>query len=124
MRINIKATNIELTDSIADYFNKRLGAVRRLLDVGDDRFLMQAELGRTTRHHQSGDIFRAEVNLSVDGRQYRAESEARDLYTAIDNVKAEILGELKRGKEKRRSLLRRGGQRIKDILRGFYKKDN
>jgi putative sigma-54 modulation protein len=121
MNIKIKASRMELTPSIEDYVYKRMEAVTKLIAGQEESTVCDVEVGKTTEHHNKGDVFRAEVNLTVSGKQYYASSEKGDLYSAIDHVQSEIVRELKTGKEKRLSAIRRGGARIKDIVRGFYK---
>ncbi len=48
-----------------------------------------------------------------------ASAEETDLYKAIDMVRDEILREVRADKSKKISLVRRGGAKIKDMLRGF-----
>jgi putative sigma-54 modulation protein len=117
MNLNIKTTNISLTPAIKDYFEKKLMSLDKLVDFDRDNVLIQAELGKTSQHHHKGDFFRAEVNLRVSGNNYRAVSEKEDLYAAIDEVKDILTGEVKHGKQKRMSLVRRGAQKVKNILR-------
>jgi N-ethylmaleimide reductase len=56
--------------------------------------------GKISKHHKSGDIFRAEIRAIVDGQDYYAVSEAEDLYVAIDEVKDEIVHKLTSKKKK------------------------
>jgi putative sigma-54 modulation protein len=123
MNLNIKTTNITLTPAIRDYFEKKLMSIDKLVDLERDNVLIQAELGKTTHHHNKGEIFRAEINLSVGGHYHRAVSEKEDLYAAIDDVKDELSREIKSGKQKRTSIVRRGGQKLKNLLR-FGKKEH
>lgn len=123
MNINIKTTNISLTPAIKDYFEKKLMSLDKLVDFSRDNILVQAELGKTTHHHKQGDVFRAEVNLRVSGYSYRAVSEKDDLYAAIDDIKDQLNREVKTGKQKRTSLVRRGALKLKNLLR-FGKNNN
>ena len=118
MKINLKGTNLELSAAISEYLDKRLLGVEKFLPEGDG-FVADVELGKTTNHHQAGDIFRAEINIHIGGKSFRAVSEQIDLYSAIDDMKAEITRELGSYKEKRLSLIRRGGQKLKNLLRGL-----
>jgi putative sigma-54 modulation protein len=117
MNLNIKTTNISLTPAIKDYFEKKLMSLDKLVDFNRDDVLIQAELGKTTHHHRQGDIFRAEVNLRVRGNNFRAVSEKEDLYAAIDEMKDMLNQEIKSGKEKRTSVVRRGAHKLKNLLR-------
>ena len=121
MKINTKATNITLEADVHEYLEKKIQSLSKFVNLNDDAVMIDAELGKTTRHHQAGDIFRAEINLHTPGKSYRAVSEATELYAAIDDVKDEILRELETQKRKRLHLLRRGGQKVKDFIKGFYK---
>jgi ribosomal subunit interface protein len=116
MKINTKFTGIEMTQAISDYLAKRLGALEKFIN-GDETVMVDVELGKTTNHHKSGDIFRAEINLHGKGRSFRAVSSKPDLYAAIDEAKDEMARELSANKDKQISLVRRGGAAIKNLLR-------
>lgn len=118
MKINIKTTGITLTPSISEYLEKKLGALDKFFDQTEE-ILVNVEVGRTTRHHKSGDIFRAEIRLKINGKEYYTVAETPDLYASIDEVKDEIVRQLISGKKKYINLLRRGGAKIKNIIKGF-----
>jgi len=119
MNINIKATGMTLTPAIEDYLREKLSHLERFLDPANEAINCQVELGKTTEHHRHGDIFRAEINLRLDGRSFYATREESDLYAAIDKVKDEIISEVKHFTKKRHTLFRRGGRRIKQMLRSL-----
>ena len=121
MRRKIKTTNVSLSQNVEEYLDKRLEAIEKLVDPENPTLLVEVELGKTTKHHQSGDIFRAELNLTIDGNSFRAVSEKGDLNSAIDEMRDEIINELRSYKGKRQSLVKRSGARIKALLRKFYK---
>ncbi|MFA6095854.1 MAG: ribosome-associated translation inhibitor RaiA [Candidatus Paceibacterota bacterium] len=122
MKKTIKATNIELTDAIGTYIDKILAAIEKHVDQDDTSVLADIEVGKTTHHHKSGDIFRAEVNLHTRIGTFRAVSETGDLYAAIDDVKDEISAALKSKKERKTDFVRRGGLAFKNMIRGIYEK--
>ncbi len=120
MNINIKATNIELTPAISDYVDKKINSIYKYLqdDQSGPDIVAQVEVGKTSNHHKTGEIFKAEVHITGGGLNLYAMAETEDLYASIDEVKDEISNELKRNKEKRFVLARRGGQLVKDMMRG------
>jgi ribosomal subunit interface protein len=119
MNINIKTTNITLTSQISDYVDKRLEKIKKL--VSDDMSAQcDIELGKTSEHHQKGDIFRAEIHVIGVGKNAYASTERNDLYSAIDDVKDQILRKLKDDKGKKMSLVRRSGIRVKNMVRGLW----
>lgn len=119
MHYNVKTTNIEMTPAISDYLDKRLSAFDKLVSPGDESIKCNVEVGKTTRHHKSGDIFRAEINLHTAGKDFYAVSERSDLYTAIDEVKDETVRLITQHKDRNVTLMRRGAATVKNILKGF-----
>jgi ribosome hibernation promoting factor len=118
MHKNIKAVGIEITPAIADYVEKKFSSFDRFVK-GASSASCDIEVGKTTQHHRSGDVFRAEVNLVVAGEQYFAASEKEDLYAAIDEVRDEIIREITSRKNKSQTMMRRGSLRIKNMLKGL-----
>lgn len=108
-----------MTPAISDYLDKRLSSVDKFVDENDNTPMCYVEIGKTTSHHKSGDIFRAEINLHIGGKVFRVEEEKEDLYSAIDAVKDELLAELRKAKMKKMSLIKRGGMIIKNSIKGF-----
>jgi ribosomal subunit interface protein len=121
MNIKIKTTNININSETEDYLRKKLDSFSKMIDVSNPTLLIEVELAKTTSHHQSGDVFKAEVNMIIDGNQFRAVSEKNDLNSSIDEVKDEMLKALGSYKGKKQSLLKRSGAKLKDLLRRFYK---
>ncbi len=117
MRINIKATGVELTPAIAEYAEKKIATIAKFLNGADP--VVQVEVGKTTGHHKHGEIFRAEVRLIGDGLDHYAVSEQADLYAAIDLVRDDVVQKLTHEKGKRLSLTRRGAQAVKQFAKGF-----
>lgn len=124
MKINVKATGIELTPAISDYVDKKISALEKYFSQSPDA-VARVEVGRNTQHHKSGEVFKAEVHIMGSGFDLYAVSESTDLYSAIDIVKDEIARELTRVKGKRFALARRGGRFVKNMMKGLnpFKRD-
>lgn len=119
MKISIKATNIELTDAIRLKVEQKIGELEKYIQKTEDldkavkgraAYEVWVEVGRTTRHHKKGIIFRAEAQMRLRGKSLRAESENLDLYQAIDEVHDELKVELSKHKEKMISKRKRASQ--------------
>jgi ribosomal subunit interface protein len=123
MKINVKTTGIELTPAISSYVEEKIEQISKFLDPNDETLLCNVEIGMSTKHHQSGDIFRAELNIRTESRTIRAVSEKEDLYIAINDAKEEIIREISSRTKKDRGLFRRGAKQIKNIVRGFGRKE-
>lgn len=96
MQIKIKATKMELTPAIEQAVNEKMLSLTKYFN---NIIEADVEVGITTHHHQKGDIFRAEVNLSVPKKIIRAEAETDDLYKSITEVKDTLKTELKKYKD-------------------------
>lgn len=117
MKINLKTKNFSLTASIKNYLEQKLNSLDKFLPA-DESIFADVDLSKTTKHHQKGDVFRAEVNLKVPGKLIRASATEWDLRVAIDRVKDDILKEVKTNKEKNISLKKYGGRLFKKLLKG------
>lgn len=121
MHTNIKATNIELTPEISEYVEKRVSTLDKFILNDDTTVMCDVEIGQTTKHHQKGNIFRAEIQVSTKGNHFRAEAEKETLNDAIDTAKNEMSRELRRNRKKGIRLFKKGGAQIKKLMRGFPK---
>ncbi len=95
MRItSIKATNIDLTGAIRTYVEEKASSLKKLCEEFDPAAVLEVEVGKSTHHHAKGPYFRAEMMLCIPGKDLRAETEAEDLYEAIDQVKDQLRRQL------------------------------
>lgn len=114
-RITIKATNIELTQDVRDYVEKRLATLEKYLSNEE---LIHVEVGQGTKH-KHGDVFRAEIRFVYQGKQLYAAAEKSDIFTAVDVAQEQILRETTSLKTRLHKKFRDGAKRVKDMVRGF-----
>lgn len=114
----MKATNLELTDSISAHVAERVESLGRMLRRWGDEAEAYVEIGRTTRHHRQGEVYKAEMNLRFPGGLVRVVREETDIYMAIDRMRDEVLQELAKYKGKRRARFERGA-RIAKFLKSL-----
>ena len=119
--MNIKFTNFELDDKTRNYLSKRLDNLKKFVDLNSPNTNLDIEIGKTSEHHQKGDIFRTELNLSISGEYYRSEEESQSITSSIDLAIEELLKQLRRDKDKKETLFKKGGRKIKEILRNLRK---
>lgn len=128
MKINIKATNLDLTPAIKQYIEEKVGGLEKLLssksidwdpEIGRPTVEAFVEISRTTKHHHKGPVFRAEINVPMpgQGKVLRAEAEQWDIRVAIDQIKDEIQIELKKYNHSQNAKFKRGSRMIKNLLR-------
>ena len=97
MKVNIRAREIELTDSIKAYTEKKMLS---LLKYYPNITTVDVELAKAGKHHRKGDVFTVKANVSVPGKIYRIEEIEAILYKAIDKAKDDIKRALRRYKGK------------------------
>ena len=97
MRVNIRTREIDLTDPIKAYAEKKMLS---LLKYYPNIIIIDIELAKSGQHHRKGDVFTAKVNVSVPGKVYRVEENEKILYKAIDKAKDDIKRALRRYKGK------------------------
>lgn len=99
MRITIRGRNLELSNEIKDYINKKIGGLERIGKHADSSAIADVEVGILTNHHKSGEIYTAIVTLTIPKNLIRAEAEAEDIYQAIDEVKDKLEEDLNTNKK-------------------------
>jgi len=144
MKIVIKTTNLKLDSELKNYIQEKIGGLEKFAKVfqeenyfersekqgsqrgsyferssvrGKARVEVWVEVGKTTLHHQKGDIFRAEAQMHLPEKSLRAEAEREDLKLAITEVKDELQRELKQYKGKTEAITKRRSRFFKKLLR-------
>lgn len=117
MQIQIYTKNLELTKEVKNYLEEKIGGLEKFMEHVDTSIDVKAELSRITRHHQSGDIYRCEVNMFFPHQLIRSEAERDNLLLAIDEVKDELQLEIKKYKQRYRTKYLRGARVLKKLLK-------
>jgi len=122
MRHNIKMTDFSMTPAIKDYVEKRMAHLNKFVNPNDKELPMcYVEIGKSTNHHKKGELFKAEFTIHIGSKSFRAEACEEDLYAALDKITEEMTEELKSHKDKKLSLTKKGGARVKCIMKGNCK---
>lgn len=104
MTITISTKNISLDEPLENFVREKIGGLDKL--IGNDKSEARVEIGKPSRHHKSGRVFRAEANIRMGGVLLRASCEHEDLRNAIVDVKDELQEQIRKFKEKRTDLAR------------------
>jgi putative sigma-54 modulation protein len=97
MTINIRGVHLELTDAIRQYVEEKMASIEKFGEIT----LVDVEVGKTTEHHQKGDIFVCRANVEMPGDMVRVERESEDLYKAIDKVRDHLRETLAQRKDRK-----------------------
>lgn len=99
MKVQVRGRNIEVTDALKDYIEKRVGKLNRYIDnLGDAQVTMTVERG----------LHRIEVTIPVNGMILRGEESTGDMYATADLVVEKLERQIMKYKGK----LQRRGVRI------------
>jgi len=109
MKINIKATGVDLTPSLKTYIKDKLGALSRFVKGFDAAGQPEIwlEVARVTKHHHKGSVFKAEADLRLPKKILRAEHLDIDVRTAIDVLRNKLRLEIEKYKTKMSPKLKR-----------------
>ncbi len=117
INFHIKTTNLDLTPDVSSQVHDKLSVIEKYLSAEDKEVLAEVEIGLISNRHKKGDVYRAEINVSSDGNLYRSVSKKSSVSEVLDDLNDQIGKVIKRNKNKKDSLLRKGGRLIKKILR-------
>jgi ribosomal subunit interface protein len=118
IKINIKATNIDLTDNIREHVNQKISMITKFMQLKPEQeAIFDVEVGKTTNAQHQGHIMRAEINLELSGNFNRTESVQDNLFQAIDDATDEMIRKVRKNKEKRFDLIKKGAAKVKNFFR-------
>ncbi|MEK7190208.1 MAG: ribosome-associated translation inhibitor RaiA [Patescibacteria group bacterium] len=126
MQINLQSKNMDLTEAIHDYVFKRVTNLEKLLskiEAKEGKAMVNFEVSKSTNHHKAGEIFHADCSVNIDGKNFYGESDHEDLYSAIDEVKEKLFNEIRKNKDRRQTLFKRGAASIKKMLKGLSRRN-
>jgi ribosomal subunit interface protein len=106
-------------EDIRDMVEEKLSPVGKLLANGGEGALLSVEASTTADGEKHGEPYRAEANLSADGKLYRAVARAETMPAALDKLRDELEQELRHKRGRARRLFRRGAAAAKDMMRGW-----
>ena len=115
-QITVKATNLDLSPGLSSLIDQKLTPLGKLLPDSATDAHCRVEVTKLPEH-QSGKIYRVEIDLFAYGRNYRVEATEEQVEKAVDEARDELKQEIQRFEGKRQSLVRRGARAIKDMLR-------
>jgi ribosomal subunit interface protein len=104
MKIILSGKNMKLDEPLKVFVDDKIGGLAKY--IAGDAVEARVEIGLPSKHHRSGQIYYAEVNLKVGGKLLRATAENEDMRTAIVEVRNELHAQLKKFKDKKRDSLR------------------
>ena len=112
MEIKIFGKGIEVTEAIKDYVEEKLDRV--------DKYFEESSAEVTIRTEKNEQI--AEIVVSANSENYRAEAEEKDLYASFDKVIDILEGQIRKAKTKKEKMMKDGS--LKELNKvEFERKD-
>ncbi|SHE82222.1 SSU ribosomal protein S30P/sigma 54 modulation protein [Desulfofundulus australicus DSM 11792] len=106
MKVQVRGRNVEVTNALKEYVEKRLGKLERYLDL-----IEEAQVTLTVEK----DSHRVEVTIPINGIILRGEETTGDMYASIDLVVEKLEKQIDRYKGK---LYRRLGRQNMEVKAG------
>ncbi len=111
-QITFKLNDIANGDRLSSLVTKKFESLGKFIKEGIPA-LCEVEFEKVAEH-KKGEVYRVEVNLTINGNLFRAEATRETFEQAIDQVKNELTKEIGRSKDKRDSLIKRAGRNLKE----------
>lgn len=107
MHIDIHANRIELNAPLRAFIEEKMADVTRLLGDQESSARLRVEVSIPSQHHNKGEVFYAEANLTVQGDLIRAEATHSDMHSAIVEIKEKLQEQIVSMKERTRDAHRK-----------------
>ncbi len=117
MNISVKTKNYQLTDAMRELIEGKFSALAKFEKGTEGTTALECEIEQSIAAVRAGARYRAEGNLTINGKLFRAEAMDNTLEGAVDSVRDDLTRELGRARGRARGLLKRGGAAFKRWLR-------
>jgi ribosomal subunit interface protein len=115
--IQFKATNVQTESKWQDLVEQKFQSLQKYIGKATDVKCDVEFEKETGGHHNGGMLHRVEANLFFGGTLHRAEASEESFEKAIDAVRMELDRELAKAHEKRETMVKQGGRKLKEMLR-------
>jgi putative sigma-54 modulation protein len=105
MKISIKGTHLDLTPSLKQYVEEKVGNLDKLMEPIETRVELERD-----QHHRTGEVFRAEVTMLAGSKVIRAEHSSDDIYSSIDLVVPKLKEQINKFKTKRSTIQKKNAR--------------
>lgn len=121
MNIKVKGVEIEITETIRAYAEKRiLEALEKFTNSFNEKNIFaEIVLSKTNNRQTNGEIYKTSVRVSGLKKNIFAESVKDDLYASIDELKDKLEQNIAEMKDKKRTV----SHKIALSFKRFFKKE-
>jgi len=116
MRFIIKSKDLEISEDLRLYIEKKIGKLEKFFEnIDSDLIEATVEFGRAAGNQKQGKIFEARVNLTIPGKLFRLEKKMDNLYSLVDDIENELETEIHKFKTKKDTMFKRGARSVKKL---------
>jgi len=116
MRVIMKSKEIKISDDLSSYAEKRINKLGKFLESIDPNLIEATiEFCKAVGGQRQGNIFQADVNLTIPGKFFRSEVVGDNPYSMIDDAKEELEDEIRKFKTKKDTMFKRGARSVKKL---------
>ncbi len=124
MKIIINAKNLELTQVLKTFIEKKVGSIKKFINILKQdtpeglKTLAEVfiEVEKESKHHRKGEIFLVRAQVVLPGKTLAASANADDLFKAIIEAKDELKKEIGKYKFKKIDTIRRKQRKAKEEI--------
>lgn len=117
MNIKIKGTDIELTEAIKNYTNKKTLEALEKFKKDSKNIFAEIELSKTNNHHTNGEMYKASAKIKGFSKGIFIEVVKDDLYASIDTLKYKLVETIAQYKYKKESVSYKIARKFKNIFK-------
>lgn len=110
MMVTVRGKNIEVTNALKDYVERKLSKLERYIDIADAQVTLKVE--KTTH--------KVEVTIPINGMILRGEEATEDMYASIDLVIEKLEKQIDKYKARFNKKVRAEGKPIEAAVRTEY----
>lgn len=114
MEINYQTRDMEMTESMKDYFDKRINSLEKLFE--NPRAFVIAQKEPPAQKNGAG-LYHMHLEIRDGAATYAADHAAEDPYIAMDEVKNDLQRVIRKERSTQDSLFKRGARKVKNMLR-------
>jgi ribosome-associated translation inhibitor RaiA len=116
MNIKIVPVNIKLLDQQKEYLEKRIKNLEKVGQRYGERSLLTITMGKVTSNQETGEIFFAEANFAIPGKDIICKVQGNNIEETMDRLCDKLKSLMIKNKELRKGRFRRLARALKDKL--------
>jgi len=116
MKITIKIRNLDQSESLNEFIEKKFESLAKFVDDGEKFAEIFVEVEKDSKHHKKGEIFLVKAQVILFGTSIMAEVNGEDLFVTVGKARDELKAEIEKFGDKRIDVSRREARKAKEEI--------